>query len=81
MVLTQVFNSLFTVSTMSIGLAHVAYSAIARDSDVDPPTMHNDGQLMPSSSSTSGGKIMVLGKYTSNSLVRSKGNWWQLRQL
>ncbi|TIA75367.1 hypothetical protein E3P91_00549 [Wallemia ichthyophaga] len=43
MVLTQVFNSLFTVSTMSIGLAHVAYSAIARDSDVDPPTMHNDG--------------------------------------
>ncbi|TIB32886.1 hypothetical protein E3P86_03058 [Wallemia ichthyophaga] len=38
---------------MSIGLAHVAYSAIARDSDVDPPTMHNDGQLMPSSSSTS----------------------------
>ncbi|EOR04979.1 hypothetical protein J056_000342 [Wallemia ichthyophaga EXF-994] len=47
---------------MSIGLAHVAYSAIARDSDVDPPTMHNDGQLMPSSSSTSGGKIMVLGK-------------------
>ncbi|TIA84089.1 hypothetical protein E3P98_00415 [Wallemia ichthyophaga] len=49
---------------MSIGLAHVAYSAIARDSDVDPPTMHNDGQLMPSFSSTSGGKIMVLGEST-----------------